>query len=48
MQDEYGLEIGNWTAVIDGQETVGQRAAPNAISFTKWQDCLNACDDDHA
>lgn len=44
-QDEKGLEIGRWTAE-DGR--VGQVAPDDASTYTDWQQCLNACDDDHA
>lgn len=46
LQDEFGLDIGLWTAE-DGVR-VGQIAPANAGDFTNWQQCLNACDDDHA
>jgi hypothetical protein len=46
LQDELGLDIGRWTAE-DGVR-VGQIAPANANTFTDWQQCLNACDDDHA
>lgn len=46
LQDEFGLDIGQWTAE-DGVR-VGQVAPANRLDFTNWQQCLNACDDDHA
>jgi hypothetical protein len=45
QQDPLALEVGtgNYPA---GQ--VGQKQPDNRLSYTKWQDCLNACDDDYA
>jgi len=45
-QDPNALEIGQGYTGTDGQAL--QRPAPGRGSFTRWQDCLNACDDDPA
>lgn len=58
-QDKNALEIGKYkqdgslwaynglSVVNDLDEYGGQKLAANRASFTKWQDCLNACDDDY-
>lgn len=50
LQDEWGLDIGNWTYTNYAGDIVdqGQKPAPNRDTFTSWQQCLNACDDDYA
>lgn len=47
LQDEYGLQIGNWSVETETGIVSGQKVPDNVQAFTKWQDCLNACDDDY-
>lgn len=47
LQDPYALEIGNWTVETEAGTVSGQKVPEGVGGFTKWQDCLNACDDDY-
>ena len=44
-QDPNALEIGRYLD-SQGNQWGGQKAPAGAGSYSKWQDCLSACDDD--